>query len=708
MAERDPNQQTIEVISAAATPARIATAGRHFADPLTDAYSVAGASIGVEVRRPHAEVEQNLSPGDAIAAASDLMTYPVPAGEEWWRELSGPVVAGSGSDAVAVLPGHNGTTIVTPETRRFRRLRRGSALPPEGVTITGDLPDDRSWRALVWWSLARQRVRLWELLVLSALGGAAALLLPLATGALFSYALPQGERELVIAILLAFTLGSIGAAVVFLARNMTVIHLRDVSDATLSPGVMAHALRLPATFFRRITTGDMLNRLLSIEQARNLVDDGVPSLIVTSVFGLVNLVLLALINPMLALLITVGVAIVVLITLRAQIRARAAVAELLESRSQVDAGTIALADSLVPIRVAGAESRAMARWSVLQSRAIEALSTRMRSADASAPILAAGPLLVNIVLVIAVVVVGSEALPLSRFMPAYAAVVQLTVAMGLITANLVRLWEIGPVLSRLTPITTSPIERPGERRPPGPLEGSIELRDVSFGYDRDRPPLFEELSLTVEPGEFVAVVGPSGSGKSTILRLILGFEEPWSGVVSYDHKDLAEVDVAAVRRQIGTVLQSSIPFGVTVRECVCGPLQLTDDELWQVLADAGLADDVAELPHRLDTPIGERGGAISGGQRQRLMIARALAGKPRILLLDEATSALDNITQEVVMQALLAKPITRIAVAHRLTTIENADRVLVVSDGRIVESGPPEELRRTNGHFARLAARQEF
>ena len=583
MAEPDPLQEAVDSISAAATAGRAAVAGHHFRDPLTDAYSVAAASIGSPVTAPDPRVERNLVPGDAVAAASDLMTYPVDTSGRWWTDLSGPVVAGAGDQAQAVLPTNGGATTVAAGTRRYRRLSHRQSVPTPAVTLTGELPDGASWQGLVWWSIRHQGHNRWGLLLLSIVGGLAGLLLPLATAALFSYALPSGDGVKVAAILAAFALGSVGAAVVFLARNMTLIHLRDVSDSGLSAGVMAHTLRLPLTFFRRMTSGDVLNRLLTVEQARALVDDGVPALIITSVFGLVNLIVLLVISPLLALLVTVVIAIVVTATLYTQMRARASLAELLQSRSESDGGLMSLAECIVPIRVSGAESRALARWAQLQGRALDAFLIRMGRLDLQAPLLAAGPLLVNTVLVVSVIIVGSAALPLSQFMPAYAAVVQLTVAMGLMTQNLVHLWELGPVFSRLTPITTSPVERPGQRRPPGPLTGSIELSEIVFGYDRERPPLFDGLSLTIEPGEFVAVVGPSGSGKSTLLRLALGFEDPWSGVINHDGKDLSELDVNAVRRQIGTVMQSSIPFGHTVRECICGPRQFTDDQLLSLI-----------------------------------------------------------------------------------------------------------------------------
>jgi ABC-type bacteriocin/lantibiotic exporter with double-glycine peptidase domain len=304
------------------------------------------------------------------------------------------------------------------------------------------------------------------------------------------------------------------------------------------------------------------------------------------------------------------------------------------------------------------------------------------------------------------VIVAGSGFSANEFMPAYAAVIQLTVAMTAFSINVVLLSEVGPVLARALPITTHEVERPSVRRPPGPLAGEIALNDVVFGYDRNSPPQIDGLSLLIPAGQFVALVGSSGSGKSTTMRLILGFEQPWSGVVSYDRNDLVDLDVAAVRRQLGTVLQASRPYGRTFRECICGPLRIPDAALWDVLQRSGLEDAVRRSPDGLDSPIGVDGGDISGGQRQRLMIARALASNPRVVLFDEATSALDNVTQRIVMDTVLGMDVTRVVIAHRLSTIERADRVVVLDSGRIVEDGRPDDLRGGDGHFARLAARQ--
>ncbi|MDP4805474.1 MAG: ATP-binding cassette domain-containing protein [Candidatus Nanopelagicales bacterium] len=696
--------EAVDTVGAAATPHGYLARAPRFPSPLLDAYSVALSTIDGEVRAPDPRVERQLSPMDAIAAASGLMVAPPPRVPRWWGSLPGPAVTSADGSAAAILPSGSGANAVAGGTRVRTRFH-GAEDAGETVVVTGSLPPGASWRALIWWSVRGRLSQLRMVLLLSLLGGTIGLLLPIATSGLFGVAVPSGNAGLAAGILLAFALGSAGGAMLIVARNILLIRLRQSSDARLAPGVMAHLLRLPLPFFRRMQSGEILNRSLAVETARETVDDGVLALVLTSVFGLVNLVYLLAIDVVLGIAMCFTIFIVVALVSIFQMRARGHLEQYLEDRSVAESSFVAIVGAIVPIRVSGAESRAMARWARLFAPQLSTLERRLVGLARTEPVLIAGPIFMNAVLVIAVVA-GRGSFTASAFMGAYVAVAQLTIAMGLLAQNLNTLVELGPVLERVVPITSTAVERPGPTRAPGPLQGRIQLTDIVFGYDPDQPPLLDGVNITIEPGEFVAVVGPSGSGKSTVMRLILGFETPWSGVVSFDGQDLADLDVAAVRRQMGTVLQTSMPFGTTYRECICGPLQIDDEHLWKVIAESGLEPEVRA--RGLDVPIGDRGGAISGGQRQRLMIARALASDPRVILLDEATSALDNMTQSIVMRSILGQPVTRVAIAHRLTTVERADRILVVSGGRIVEEGPPADLLASGGHFARLAARQEY
>ena len=704
-------ERATQVVAAAGGEGEIVLTAPRFADPLTDAFSVAAAASGHRVREADPGVERDLSPADAVAAASGLLTSPAPqhsplsGDRRWWGRLWGAAVAPE--QRIALLPGSSGTRVVAAVTRDSKVVSRGESPCDSAVVISEPVPPASSWREMFLWSLGPRRRDIWNLVGLALLGGIAGLALPVATAAMFSYAIPSGELSLAIILLGLFALASLAGAVLFFARNLLVIGVRDSADNRMASGIMARLLWLPADFFRGRSQGDVLNRAMSAEEARTTVDDGVPSLVLTSAFGAVNLLFLLAVDVRLALWMTLVILGIVVISVWSQVRARASLGARLETASDADAMLLSLVQSIEPIRSRGAEGRALLTLSALQARALTALNTRLRLKGRGDLGTVFAPPLVSFVLV-AVVIGARGRLGADEFMALFAATLQLTLATVAFSANIVTLWELGPVLARALPIAQAPVERPGMRRFPGVLRGEISLTDVVFGYDPEAPPLLDGLSLRIEPGEFVAIVGSSGSGKSTLLRLILGFEQPQSGVVAYDGKDLADLDVTAVRRQLGTVLQSSQPFGTTFRESVAGPLQLSDEQLWAVLEQSGLSEEVGRRDGGLDAPISIGGAALSGGQRQRLMIARALASQPRIVLLDEATSALDNVTQEIVMRSILAMDVTRLAIAHRLSTVERADRVVVMEKGCIVEQGAPGELLRAGGHFAALAARQEL
>jgi ABC-type bacteriocin/lantibiotic exporter with double-glycine peptidase domain len=718
MADRIPQQgadgsgvtETVRTLaSATGSPARFAASNP---DPVLDALSMVGAALDEPALDPLRSTSQTLV--EDTIAASGWMPWRVLLRGRWHHRLTVPLYVRTGGAPAAVIPEAGGATLIEGGTRTVTRLRSGSMtdITPRGVAFAPDLPEGARWWNLIWWSLRHQRHELWLLLVLAAVTGVGALLLPLTTGALFEVALPLGRLDLVLALLAAFALASVGLAILGLRRGHAVVRIRDRMDLILGAGVGARLLRLTPGFFRARTVGDVANRALALETARRTVDDAVVSLLLASVFGLVSIGYLFAAGAAIGLVALLTVALVLMVSTLVQVRARSFLPVLLERRSQTDALLLSILGTIVSWRASGAEDRALGRWARAQLASTRAMRVRLRAAVRTEPVDAAAPMTVLTAFIVAVILIpvpllapGNPSAP-GLFLAMYAAVAQVTLAMLTLTANLLTLSEYGPQLARLEPILAAPTER--SRAPQRRLAGAIGVHQVQFGYRTDRTPLFQDLSFTVEPGEFVAIVGPSGSGKSTLMRLLLGFEQPWSGMVAYDGSDLARLDVASVRRQIGTVLQTAHPLGATVRDCICGPRHLPDRVVADIVERSGLADDIAALPQGLATPVGEAGAALSGGQRQRIMIAAALAGDPAILFLDEATSALDNATQAVVMRTVLESTATRLVIAHRLSTVRRADRVLVVANGTIAESGPPDVLLQADGIFARLAARQEL
>ena len=299
---------------------------------------------------------------------------------------------------------------------------------------------------------------------------------------------------------------------------------------------------------------------------------------------------------------------------------------------------------------------------------------------------------------------GIDAPTYLAFSAAYGAV---TAAFSAFSQNAIEAAQIRPILEMAEPILRAEPENSESRQTVTQLSGAIELSDVSFRYDAQMPYVIDNLSLKIAPGEYVAIVGTTGCGKSTLLRLLLGFETPAKGAVYYDHKNLNTLDLHSVRQKMGVVTQDGSLFQGDIYSniAVSAPL-LTIEEAWEAAELAGIADDIRRMPMGMHTVLSEGQGSISGGQKQRLMIARAVASKPKILLFDEATSALDNKTQKRISEALDRLNCTRIIVAHRLSTIRNCDRILVMDRGRIVESGTYSELIGRGGIFAGLVERQ--
>jgi len=303
---------------------------------------------------------------------------------------------------------------------------------------------------------------------------------------------------------------------------------------------------------------------------------------------------------------------------------------------------------------------------------------------------------------------GAPASPISvgDFMAFTAAFTTFLAAGTSLSGTAFSLLDIAPLWRRAKPIFEEAPENDGAKPHPGTLRGRIDAHHLSFRYKADGPKTLDDVSFHVEPGEFLAVVGPSGSGKSTLMCLLLGFEAPEDGAIYFDGKDSSKHDIVAIRRQIGAVLQSARLIAGDIYTNIVGGLPLSMDEAWAAAEAAGVADEIRAMPMGMQTVIGEGASTLSGGQRQRLIIARALARKPRIVLFDEATSALDNRTQTLVTASLEKMKVTRLVIAHRLTTIRNADRIMVIDKGRVAEVGTYDELMAKGGLFKDLAARQ--
>ena len=356
------------------------------------------------------------------------------------------------------------------------------------------------------------------------------------------------------------------------------------------------------------------------------------------------------------------------------------------------------------IRVTGTENRTFIRWAKMYYKVDEAtfhpsLWIRLCGAVPTAISLTALCLIYYLA-----ARTGISKTAYFGFAASYGAV---TAMLGQITGSVEEYAAILPIFDMLKPLLSQTTENAGDRRMVANLSGNIRVQDVSFSYSKDGPRILNRLNMNIRAGEYVAITGRTGCGKSTLMRLLLGFETPQRGMIYYDRNMLDKLDLRSVRQQIGTVLQDGKLFigDIYSNIVICNP-SLSLDEAWEAAELAGISEDIRQMPMGMRTLISEENGGISGGQKQRLMIARAIANHPKILFFDEATSALDNISQKKVSESLDSLKCTRIVIAHRLSTIRNCDRILVMDQGNIVGDGSYEELLVNCPLFEELVKRQ--
>ena len=364
----------------------------------------------------------------------------------------------------------------------------------------------------------------------------------------------------------------------------------------------------------------------------------------------------------------------------------------------------ALINGVTKIKNAGAEKRAFARWSRQYVKAAECLYQPPAFLKVSQIIITAISLFGTILLYYTAIQSGISMADYMAFNSAYGMVSGAFTALAGIVATIA---QIKPILNMVAPLLETEPELDMKRQVVTRLRGSIELNNVSFRYQENMSNVLDNLSLKIKPGQYVAIVGKTGCGKSTLLRILLGFEKPQKGAVYYDGKDLSSMDLKSLRQKIGVVMQNGKLFqGDIYSNITISAPHLTLEQAWEAAEMAGMAEDIRQMPMGMHTLISEGQGGISGGQRQRLLIARAIAPKPRILMFDEATSALDNLTQKQVAESLERLKCTRIVIAHRLSTIKHCDRIIVLDQGKIVEDGTYETLLNQQGYFSALVERQ--
>ncbi|GAA2492935.1 NHLP bacteriocin export ABC transporter permease/ATPase subunit [Streptomyces longisporus] len=654
---------------------------------------------------------ERLDPVELVAIASRVRTRAVRLDGRWWRDNIGPLVghrALSGAP-VALLWRRGGYVAVHPATGRETPIEKDNAeeFEPRAVMFYRPLPERTlSPLRLLRFSMRGTGGDLTNLLLSGLVTVAIGALVPVATGKVLGEFVPKAQTGLIAQVCLAVMLTSIVAAAFMLLENLTILRLEGRIEATLQPAVWDRLLRLPTKFFTERSTGELASAAMGISSIRRMMAGLGPVIAQSVTVGAMNLGLLFWYSPSMALA-AIGMLVVIAAVFLGlglwQVRWQR---KLVVLSNKLNNQAFQTLRGLPKLRVAAAENYAYAAWAseFAHSRELQQKVGRIKNLTT---VMGAVYLpLCTLLMFMLLAGPARGAMSAAAFLTFNTSVTMVLTSVTQLTSAFVSTVAALPLFEEIKPVLEATPEVRTASTRPGPLSGAIEARRLSFRYTDDGPLVLDDVSFEIRPGEFVAIVGPSGCGKSTLLRLLIGFDKPVSGSVLYDGQDLGALDQSAVRRQCGVVLQHAQPFTGSILDVICGTEPYTPEEAMAAAEMAGLAEDIKRMPMGLHTIV-QGSGAVSGGQRQRLMIAQALIRRPRILFFDEATSALDNETQRTVIESTKALNATRVVIAHRLSTVLDADRVIVMEDGKVAQQGPPAQLLAdTGGRLHELVRRQ--
>lgn len=683
-------------------------------DPLLTACRLVADKSGISITIPKqssGEEALPLSLND-ILRASRFRERKVKLYGDWWKNNNGPLLAftNDGNLPIALIPKTASKYQYISPSENIQQdltIEIAKTLAIQAHQFYRPFPDKPLKGVdLIGFALKDSMKDMLMILFVGLVGGGLTVLIPLITGNIFDAVIPQSDyRQLYIYTLVIFF--SIVAITFFqLIRSFSMIRVETKIDFSLQSAIWDRLLNLPAHFFRKFQAGELAAKANSIMMLRKILSESVIYTLLSSAFSIFNLFLMFYYDAILSLYITsflfLYLAYIFIIGKKIQKHQE----QIINLQNNIFGMLIQFLSSISKIKIAGAEVHAFYQWANKYSDN-KKQTYQVRKLFMTITLMST---IVPLVIILFVFGVISKQIPntlsTGQFMAFFTALTITVASVLQVGMALVSYLMAIPLFDSLRPILEATPENAVLKPEVKNLTGEIEVSNVSFRYQANGPMVLNNVSMHILPGEFVAIVGPSGSGKSTLLRLLLGFETPEIGSVYYDRQDLSSFDPTSVRRQAGTVMQQAQLIPGNIASNIIGMSDATLEDAWEAARNVGLDNDIKQMPMRMSTLVSGGLSTISGGQRERIMIARAIINKPRLLFFDEATSALDNKTQKIVSNNLEKLQATRVIIAHRLTTVENADRIYLIENGEIKESGNYQELITANGKFADLVKRQ--
>ena len=648
-----------------------------------------------------------------VLRPTGMMVREVYLEDNWQNDAFGPMLGymkESGA-TVALIPGKVfGYTYKDPETGRKKRVNRKTAklFAREAMCFYQPLP--------------MKKLGIPDLLLYmkKSISGSDMLMIVLATLAVMLvgmiepqvYSLVTGvvlqtrNMNLLAGVAVFLLSSAFASQLISLVRSLLMNRINTKTSQAVEASVMMRILSLPVSFFRKYSSGELASRASSVSSLCNMILNNVLSVGLSSLVSLLYVAQIFHYAPALVWPSLLVIALTVTLSVTASLLQMGISRKKMKLSAEESGMSYAILNGIQKIRLSGSEKRVFARWGRLYAQNAQLEYNPPIFLKITPVITTAISLVGTIVLYYLAVESGVAQNEYYAFNAAYGRVMA---AFSSLSSIAISVAVIRPVLEMAEPILKAEPEVAEEKQHVDRVTGQIEMSHVTFRYEENTPYILEDMNLKINAGEYVAIVGRTGCGKSTLVRLLLGFEKPEKGAIYYDRNDLVKLDPRSLRKHIGVVIQNGQLFqGDIFSNITISAPQLTLDDAWEAAETAGIAQDIREMPMGMQTIISEGQGGISGGQKQRLLIARAIAPKPKILIFDEATSALDNKTQKQISDALDKLKCTRIIIAHRLSTIRNCGRILVMDKGAIVEEGSYEQLMAQKGMFADLVARQQL
>jgi NHLM bacteriocin system ABC transporter ATP-binding protein len=696
------------------TSARAGLADMAADPPDLAAVRLVASHLGFSVRAPTVSERsgRKMDPLRRIALANGVRTREIQLSGSWWRKDIGPLLGRRKADGrvLALLPARGAYVVADPVANRVTRLTKTAAadLEDRGTALYRPLPAgvDRIG-ALLRFAVSGARKDVLRILLTSVFVAAIGLLAPIMTGRVLGNFVGRAQRGLIVEGSLLVIGGAFVAAAISVVQNIAALRLEGSSMQSLQSAVWSRLLSLPTSFFSQRSTGELAVAALGVNAAQEVLSGIATTATLGLLTGSANLVLVFIYDLRLALIAVALIAACAAVCALAGYREVRWQRRLYDNRRLLSSRVFQLLTGLPKLRVAAAEDRAFIKWSAdfTSGRVIAVRARRVQNLLTTFN--AVFPLVCSIIVFGIVAGPLHGKIPIAAFLSFNAAFILLTAATIQFTGVAITSLSVIPLLEWIKPILTEEPESAGGPASPGDLSGQITLSHVDFRYGEDAPLVLDDVGFNINPGEFVAIVGPTGCGKSTLLRLLLGFETATAGSVLYDGQDVTQLEVGAIRRQCGVVLQNGELLAGDIKSNIIGSSGYTIDDAWAAARMVGVDEEIAAMPMGMNTVMSEGGTTLSGGQRQRIMIAQALVSRPRIILFDEATSALDNPNQAIVAESMRQLNATRIIIAHRLSSVAEADRIIVLDKGQIVQHGSYEELLAdAGGLFASLASQQ--